>query len=238
MPYLRIMLAKLGLMQLHDPNAEADDIGHQLGKQLVANGHTVKFLTGDHDWLQNLQPGASWLDHRTDTHISTPEEMEAAVGARTARDFVQIKAMVGDTSDSIEGIAKIGEKTAPKILADFGSVDEFFARVDAGTFDPRLVAHKNLASEEGRATYRRNLQLMDLTLAPLLSAESIVTSREAADHPTFLDWCENFQFKYFLQNPSRLTGPFDEIIRRADYTALLQAIHQLGEDEIDDALYG
>jgi hypothetical protein len=72
---------------------------------------------------------------------------------------------------------------------------------------------------------------MDLSLAPLLSAESIVTSREAADHPTFLDWCENFQFKYFLQNPSRLTGPFDEIIRRADYTALLQAIHQLGDAE-------
>ena len=234
MPYLRIMLAKLGLMQLHDPSAEADDIGHQLGKRLVANGHTVKFLTGDHDWLQNLQPGASWLDHRTDTHICTPEEMEAAVGARNARDFVQIKAMVGDTSDSIEGVAKIGEKTAPKILADFGSVEDFFARVDAGEFEPRLVAHKNLASEEGRATYRRNLQLMDLSLAPVLSAESIITSREEPDHPTFLDWCENFQFKYFLQNPSRLTGPFDEIIRRADYSALLQAIHQLGENEEEE----
>jgi hypothetical protein len=75
---------------------------------------------------------------------------------------------------------------------------------------------------------------MDLSLAPALSAESIITSREAPDHPTFLDWCENFQFKYFLQNPSRLTGPFDDIIRRADYTALLQAIHQLGETEEEE----
>ncbi|MBK4738665.1 5'-3' exonuclease H3TH domain-containing protein [Noviherbaspirillum pedocola] len=234
MPHLRIMLSKLGLMQLHDPNAEADDIGHQLGNALVAKGHTVKFLTGDHDWLQNLQPGASWLDHRTDTHIATPDEMEAAVGARTARDFVQIKAMVGDTSDSIEGVAKIGEKTAPKILAEFGSVEGFFAKVDVGEFVPKLVAHKNLASEEGRAIYRRNLQLMDLSLAPRLSSESIVTTRENVDHATFLDWCEHFQFRYFLQNPAKLTGPFDDLVRRADYSGLFQALHQLGDIEEEE----
>lgn len=230
LPYMRMLLTSLGLTQLNAPYAEADDIGYQLTRVLVADGHEVEQLTGDTDWLQNLDRGVSWHDPKLDRRAATPEEMAAIVGTGNRFEYLQAKALVGDSSDSIEGIDGIGEKTAPKILAEFGSVEGFFARVDSGTFTPQKKVHANLASPEGRAVYRRNMRLIDLSQAPVLTPESVTMTASRVSMSDFYELAKQFEFKQMLDNLDATLAPFLDLENRSEGRHIAAAIDRLGED--------
>jgi DNA polymerase-1 len=111
---------------------EADDLLGALSCQAADLGLDVVILTGDMDALQLIGPKVRVLTSRrgfSDTVLYD----EAAVRERyglAPKQLVDFKALRGDVSDNIPGVSGIGDKTASKLLATYGSVEQLFAHVD------------------------------------------------------------------------------------------------------------
>lgn len=117
-------------------NFEADDIIGTLSGQLAAEGHEVFVITGDSDLLQLaapnvtiVLPGARRFGELRE--FGVPEVIERyGFGPEFVPDY---KALVGDTSDNIPGVPGIGDKTAKKLIIEFGPIEEIFAHKDEVT---------------------------------------------------------------------------------------------------------
>src|SRR5690606_36822718 len=111
---------------------EADDVIGTLAVQGRAAGMEVFIVTGDKDFMQLVDDKVKLWNLRTSTRapeILGPAEVEAKFGVPPAK-IVDLLAIVGDTSDNIPGVPKIGEKTAVELMRQFGSLDEILARLD------------------------------------------------------------------------------------------------------------
>jgi DNA polymerase-1 len=110
---------------------EADDVLGSIAKQAVTMGLGVKIITGDRDLLQLVNEriivslSGSKISEAKDF---MPEDVVAYLGVRPDQ-VVDYKALVGDTSDNIPGVAGIGEKTAVSLLKTYPTLDEIYAHL-------------------------------------------------------------------------------------------------------------
>lgn len=158
MPPLKELLSAMGYKILEAPGWEADDI---LGT-LAANcgeGDFCYIATGDRDSLQLVRDNVNVLlastkmgrpqsvrydrDKIKEEYLVTPEQM------------IDIKALMGDTSDCIPGVAGIGQKTAQDLISRFGSIDEIYNNVD--TIDIKKGVHDKLVADKDMAYLSREL---------------------------------------------------------------------------------
>ena len=126
------VLDALGIARLSVPGYEADDIIATLASQAVEAGMDVLIVTGDRDVLQLVSPHVTALMTRrgiSEMTRFTPEAVTAKYGLTPAQypDFAAIR---GDPSDNLPNIPGVGEKTAARWIADFGSLAELADRVD------------------------------------------------------------------------------------------------------------
>lgn len=170
-PYLQKLLKHLGVLQLRAPAAEADDLAYQIVRVLDGTGHLVELTSSDTDWWQFLSPDVSWRGCRKTAPYVSFENFTEISGYATPQAFIEGKALKGDGADDIEGIEGIGEKTAISVMAQLGSRDNLQTKLKAGELKlaPKivdaLVAHEQL--------WERNLQLMDLSLAPKIAFQDL-----------------------------------------------------------------
>ena len=155
---LKDLLAAMGYKILEAPGWEADDI---LGT-LAANCGKDDFCyiaTGDRDSLQLVRDNVNVLlastkmgrpqsvcydrDKIKEEYLVTPEQM------------IDIKALMGDSSDCIPGVAGIGQKTAQDLISRFGSIDEIYANLE--TIDIKKGVHDKLAADKDMAYLSREL---------------------------------------------------------------------------------
>jgi DNA polymerase I len=132
LPLIFEVLDALGVARLSVPGYEADDIIATLAVQAVEAGMDVLIVTGDRDVLQLVGPHVTALMTRrgiSEMTRFTPDEVVAKYGLTPAQypDFAAIR---GDPSDNLPNIPGVGEKTAAKWIADFGSLGELVDRVD------------------------------------------------------------------------------------------------------------
>lgn len=109
---------------------EADDIIGTLSAELADQGHEVFVITGDSDLLQLARPGVTVVlpGARRFGELREYGVDEVIERYGFGPEFVpDYKALVGDTSDNIPGVPGIGDKTAKKLIAEFGTVEEIFA---------------------------------------------------------------------------------------------------------------
>lgn len=139
MPVSRELASALGLHILAQEGYEADDILGTLARLAAEDGDcTAYLLTGDKDSLQLIGPRVHVL---LAGNNETTDMDEAAFFARygvTPDRFVDVKALMGDPSDHIPGVPGIGEKTALKLIAEYGSVDGVYAALPAAGHTPSL----------------------------------------------------------------------------------------------------
>ena len=124
LPLIFEVLDALGIARLSVPGYEADDIIATLASQAVDAGMDVLIVTGDRDVLQLVSPQVTALMTRrgiSEMTRFTPEEVVAKYGLTPAQypDFAAIR---GDPSDNLPNIPGVGEKTAAKWIAEFGSL--------------------------------------------------------------------------------------------------------------------
>jgi DNA polymerase I len=139
------VLDALGIRRLSVAGYEADDIIATLGTQAEQAGFDVLIVTGDRDVLQLVDERITALMTRrgiTEMTRFTPEEVAARYGLTPAQ-YPDYAALRGDPSDNLPSIPGVGEKTAAKWVAEFGSLAELVDRVDEvkGRAGDRLREH-------------------------------------------------------------------------------------------------
>ena len=158
---------------------EADDVIGTLAGKAAARGLDVVIVSGDKDFCQLvgeritlLNPGRGGPAAVDEQHVTTANATER-LGVEPGQ-TIDYLALVGDSSDNIPGVRGIGEKTARKLLAEFGTLDALLAR--AGEVEPKRVREALVADAERArlsrdlATIRRDVPV-DLDLDAFASRE-------------------------------------------------------------------
>lgn len=166
-PFIRQMLDAMGVKHYELDRYEADDIIGTLDKMAERTDvpFDVTIVSGDKDLIQ-------LTDENTVVEISkkgvaefeefTPAYLMEKLGI-TPTQFIDLKALMGDKSDNIPGVTKIGEKTGLKLLTEFGSLDGIYENIDS------MKASKmkeNLIADKEKAFLSRTLATID-TQAPI-----------------------------------------------------------------------
>lgn len=166
-PFIRQMLDAMGIKHYELSQYEADDIIGTLDKMAERTNipFDVTIVSGDKDLIQ-------LTDENTVVEISkkgvaefevfTPAYLMEKMGI-TPTQFIDLKALMGDKSDNIPGVTKIGEKTGLKLLTEFGSLEGIYEHIDS------MKASKmkeNLIADKEKAFLSRTLATID-TQAPI-----------------------------------------------------------------------
>lgn len=133
MPYIRELLTGLGVKYYELDNYEADDIIGTLATKVPKDEFDVVVLSGDRD-LTQLATDSVKVDITikgvSDLESYTPEHVAEKYDGLTPNQIIDMKGLAGDTSDNIPGVTKIGEKTAIKLLKEYGSVEGVYENID------------------------------------------------------------------------------------------------------------
>ena len=136
MPVAKEMAAALGFTCLEIEGYEADDILGTIATFAPDDACEVYILTGDRDALQLISERVHvLLVTNTETVDFSAARFFEKYGVDATR-FVDVKALMGDSSDNIPGVLGIGEKTALKLIADHGSLDGIYEALPTATLTP------------------------------------------------------------------------------------------------------
>lgn len=131
-PYIRELLDAYGISRYELENYEADDIIGTLSLHAEKDGYEVKVISGDKDLTQLSSDSVTVSITRkgiTDIEEYTPAHIEEKYGITPDR-IIDMKGLMGDSSDNIPGVPGVGEKTALKLLKEFGTLEELLESVD------------------------------------------------------------------------------------------------------------
>lgn len=194
-PFIRQMLTLMGIPHYELENYEADDIIGTLDKmaERTSSPFDVTIVSGDKDLIQ-------LADDNTTVEISkkgvaefeafTPAYLMEKMGISPTQ-FIDLKALMGDKSDNIPGVTKIGEKTGLKLLAEYGSLEGIYNQID------QMKASKmkeNLIQDKEQAFLSRTLATID-TQSPLTIGLEDIAYKGPADLSLLGQFYEDMGFK-------------------------------------------
>ena len=130
LPYAKKCMENMGCKVLSVEGYEADDILGTLAKMSANKGVEGYILTGDRDSLQLIGDLTKVLLVKTKETLCFDRALFNETYGVEPEQFVDVKALMGDTSDNIPGVAGIGEKTALKLIAEYGSIDSIYEKID------------------------------------------------------------------------------------------------------------
>ncbi len=174
-PYIRDMLGALGIAFYELEHYEADDIIGTLDKMAERTEipFDVTIVSGDKDLIQ-------LTDANTVVEISkkgvaefeefTPAYLMDKMGL-TPEQFIDLKALMGDKSDNIPGVTKIGEKTGLKLLHEYGSLEGIYEHIDS--FKPSKMK-ENLLHDKEQAFLSKTLATINTSAPITIGLEDIV----------------------------------------------------------------
>ncbi len=151
-PVMKEVLGAMNVVVMEQAGWEADDILGTLAKKAEKEGIEVSLVSGDRDLLQIA------TDHikiripktkmgRTEIEDYYAKDVQAAYQV-TPTQFIDLKALMGDTSDNIPGVPKVGEKTATALMVEYGSLENIYAHVEEiskKSIRESLITNKELA---------------------------------------------------------------------------------------------
>ena len=227
MPLLKQTLDYMGVRRLELAGWEADDLLGTVARRCEAAGWTCDVVTGDKDSLQLITDSTHVFNVKTrmgqtDTIEYTPERFREEYGFDPIR-MIDLKALMGDSSDNIPGVPGIGEKTAKDLLVRFGTVADIYRDLDALDIKPGV--RKKLT--EGRGSAQLSFDLATIrTDAPIdFALESAVWDHDY--QPELYDWFRRLNFtslseKWGLQPADGASAPSSALpsVDVADSTAL------------------
>ncbi len=152
MPVLRELLGAMDINVISVPGLEADDLMGTLAKKAQASGMEAVIVSGDRDLLQIADehiliriPKTNY--GKTVIEDYKPEDVKDKFNV-TPKQFIELKALMGDTADNIPGVPKVGEKTAAELMVTYGSLDAIYEHVEEiakKSIRESLIQNKDLA---------------------------------------------------------------------------------------------
>ena len=203
-PLLREFAANMGIPFLEKDTYEADDIIGTLATQAAAEGYDVRVVTGDRDALQLVRPNLRVL--LTKKGISELKDYDTAAfeeeyGFEPLK-LIDLKGLMGDTSDNIPGIPGVGPKTASKLLLAYGSVENVLAHVEdvsGKKLKERLMEYAD------QARLSKELATIELHVPEIEFVEA--DYRIQPDMEKMQAFCDAHELRAVWRNFERLYGP-------------------------------
>lgn len=208
-PLLQEALHAMGFRTIEKENFEADDILATLATRGVADGYRVLVVSGDRDTIQLVNDDVTLLYPSKQgvselTRYDSEKVMER-YGVRPEQ-YPEIAALVGETSDNLPGIPRVGEKTAVKWLKQFGSLEAILERQDeiGGKVGESLRENAHLAE--------RNRRLNHLVRDVELDVKPADLTRNDIDMGQVQPVFAKLEFRTLLQRVAKLAGVDGEFV--------------------------
>lgn len=154
-PLMKEMLSAMDVRILEHAGWEADDILGSLARLSEKNGMEVSLVSGDRDLLQIASEHTKIRIPKTKMGKTEIEDYYAKDVLEkyqvTPEQFIELKALMGDASDNIPGVPKIGEKTAAELMVSYGSIEGIYAHLE------------EISKKSVRESLQENRELADLS---------------------------------------------------------------------------
>ncbi|MCM1344822.1 MAG: DNA polymerase I, partial [Muribaculaceae bacterium] len=235
-PVMKDVLRAMGIVIVEQAGLEADDILGTLAKKAQSEGMEVSLVSGDRDLLQIADEHIKiripkTRGGRTEIEDYYPKDVEAAFQV-TPLQFIDLKALMGDASDNIPGVPKVGQKTAAELMVAYGSLDNIYAHVDEiskKSIRESLIANKDLADlSKALATIKTDCEVeLDYEAA---KAEGFYT-------PEAYSLFKQLEFKNMLNRFEKDAAGSDEELlgsfhRVEDPKKFLRRLEQIGDGSV------
>ena len=166
MPIIKEILKYMNITIIEKEGYEADDVLGTISKKAEKEGHLVTILSGDRDTFQLASDMTTIRIPRTKMGKTETEDYDASkikeeYGVDPVQ-LIQVKGLMGDTSDNIPGVPGVGEKTALKLIKEYKNIDTLYKKLENGTADDIKGALKEKLEKN------KELAIMSRTLGTIL----------------------------------------------------------------------
>lgn len=215
-PFIQEALTLMGITQVQHEGYEADDIAGVYARKINSMDDAEAILyTGDKDWLQLVGENVIWHEIGSDKRVSL-KNFQRVTGFSNPLEFLQAKALHGDSSDNISGVGGIGEKTADSLIQHFGSIKALLQAHKAhGNFEKGYFENASLNRVRNKINafcnndansidlYKRNLKLMNLhQIKPPKSG--FFRQKKQPDLEGFKDFCMRWEMISLVDKAERI----------------------------------
>ncbi|MGN1030088.1 MAG: DNA polymerase, partial [Butyricicoccaceae bacterium] len=232
LPVIKQVLGAMGIPCLEQEGYEADDLLGTVSRQANEHGDLCYVVTGDKDSLQLIGNGTVVLlvtskGGQTLTTEYTEEVFQEEYGFPPIR-MIDLKGLMGDSSDNIPGVPGIGQKTATALLQKFGSVEGVYEHID----DPFIKKGQRAKLLDGRESAEMSLHLATIVRDVPIACDVTALPEPFLDEDELYHLLTHLEFKSFITRLG-LTPPEAEeaereqaleIIDLSDGTALWDAL--------------
>jgi DNA polymerase-1 len=207
LPLIDEVLEALQIPQLRVPGVEADDVIATLATSAEAAGWHVIVVTGDRDAFQLVDDHVSvyyTLRGISETVDATPAWLERRYGVRPDQ-YLEYASLRGDNSDNLPGVPGVGEKTAARLIAGYGTLDGVYEHIDEQT--PKL--RENLTAHREQVFLNRELMALVRDVDVHLDGEPVVPDdlvRRKWDHDEVRTVFDGLAFRTLWERLSELGG--------------------------------
>lgn len=231
LPVMKEVLDALGIIRCEKGGYEADDLIGTISRKAEEQGNDCLIVTGDRDSLQlvsahttvHLVSSKGGQDTSRDI---TPEVFREAYGFDPVR-LIDLKALMGDSSDNISGVPGVGEKTAMNLLHTFGSLDEVYRHLDA----PEIKKGLRDKLTNGEQAARDSYWLATIERDAPLPIDMQALPDAQMDRDALYDLLTRLEFKSFLTrlglSKTEAPAPTATERKRVELTDLESAQKQL-----------
>ena len=182
MPVIKEVLTAMNIKIIEMADYEGDDILGTLAKKFAHEDKDVYILSGDRDLFQLIEDHITVRIPRTkmgktETEIYTKEKVEEEYGLDPI-DLIEVKALMGDSSDEIPGVPNVGPKTGTSLIKQFKTIANLYKALEEGTVDLTLKLKDTLIKNQDLAELSKELGTIN-TKAPI---------REDLEDVKIVDW--------------------------------------------------
>ncbi|MCL2814188.1 MAG: hypothetical protein FWD23_06280 [Oscillospiraceae bacterium] len=208
LPYVKEACRIFGFAVAEEAGWEADDILGTIAEKAenIEDGDTAAYIiTGDRDCFQLISDGVFVL-YNSNAELTKydPQKIREQYGLEP-RQLIDVKALMGDPSDEIPGVAGIGEKGALRLIAENGSLEALYKNLDAGALKLLPAAKKKLL--EGREDAFLSRELAEICRSAPLKPE-VFQKRREPDRGRLYDFCKSLELFSVIKKLS--LSPADE----------------------------
>ena len=201
MPIIKNVLAAMNIKVIEMPGYEADDILGTLAKYAEKQGKEAILLTGDRDSFQLASDKITIRIPRTKAGKTEVEDFDRSkifeVYGLEPTQLIEVKGLMGDTSDNIPGVPGVGEKTALNLIKEFGSVAAIYEKLENGEQVAKGKLKENLENNKDLAILSRELGRIDLE-APIEKELSVYKVQEW-DKKKVLEIFKELRFNRYIE---------------------------------------
>ncbi|HIY93274.1 DNA polymerase I [Companilactobacillus sp. HBUAS56275] len=195
LPLIQELLNYRGIKTYELPDYEADDIIGTMSHKAEKDGMDVTIITGDRDLTQLATDKVTVkvnVKGVTETESYTPEHVQEKLGI-TPKQIIDMKGLMGDNSDHYPGVEKVGEKTAIKLINEYGSVEGIYDHVDEMK-KSKLKEH--LINDKDKAILSKKLATIDLEAPVEIKMSDL--EYHGDDQEKLMQFYQKMGFKTFL----------------------------------------